>query len=82
MRVLVAILSLGCTFAAVVASLWYGYFSLYWLAGEVFGPSLGLGLIAAPVSALMAFGLAMLALVVGMRFATRLDDRFAKNDES
>lgn len=80
MRVLVALLSWSCISAAVVASLWYGYFGLYWLAGEAIGPSLGLALIAAPVSALMAFALAMLTLIVGMRIATRLDDRFVKNE--
>jgi hypothetical protein len=75
-RVAIAFSACLGTIAAVAATLWFGYFWLYWLVGKIAGPSLGLAVIAAPVCALLAFALGFYVLTIGMRVAIKLDEQF------
>lgn len=76
-RIVIALLAWGATIAAVVVALWFGYFGLFWFIGQLFGPSLGLGLFSGPISALLAIALAFYVLRIGTRIANRLDDQLS-----
>jgi len=78
MRILTAILSLIFTLVLLCAVLWYGYFGLYWFAGQLFEPSLGLAVIAAPVCLLITIVAAFFVLRCGLQMAGAMDDRFTR----
>ncbi len=78
MRILIAILSFSFTVVLLCTVLWYGYFGLYWFAGQLFEPSLGLVVIAAPVCLLVAIVAALVVLHYGLQIASTLDDRFTR----
>lgn len=76
-RIAIAFFAWGATIAAMMATLWFGYFGLFWFIGQIFEPGLGLVLVAGPISALSAIALAFYVLTIGIRVATRLDDQFS-----
>lgn len=75
-RIALGLVTWGFTLGVVAATLWFGYFGLYRLVGQVAGPSLGLAVFAGPICALLATGVALCVFVVGGHIWTRLDDRF------